>query len=425
MAVAVLAGLLVGIAVDAEPAAAQSPDIVVDSTGDQPDANATDDACRTSAGTCTLRAAITEANARPGPDRITFNISGSGVRTINAATPLPTIDDSTGSVTIDGYTQPGAAPNTAASGSNAAIRIQIAGPESDNLLHIQSAGNEVRGLALYQANIVILIDGEDADGNRIVGNFIGTNAAGTYENDVQVTGGNTGVGVLIQLGPDRNVIGAPNLADRNVISGNGGYAMRINHGETSEHRIQNNVVGLNPSLTDKLRQVHGIDLQWWTWGNLIGGDDPSEANLVNGHDGRAGIELSHAAQSNLVIGNLVGTMPDGNTITSFSGNTYGIALKDDPSNNYIADNVVGGNGYGVYHKHNYTRRNTFVDNRIGVGLAGGAIPNSIGTNLSGLDQLWFGNVFAFQDEQVQVVDFLAHRSHFYVDTYTQRNAVRR
>ncbi|MEM9561609.1 MAG: CSLREA domain-containing protein, partial [Actinomycetota bacterium] len=422
--VALLAATLIGVAAEPEPAAAQSSAIVVDSAGDQADGDPTDGTCRTSAGTCTLRAAIAEANARPGPDRIFFAIPGSGVKTIDAATPLPTIDDATGALTIDGYTQPGATPNTAAAGSNAAIRIQIAGPAGGHLFRIRSAANEIRGLAIYRANIVVQIDGEEADGNRIVGNFIGTDAAGTYENPVGVTGGNTGVGVLIELGPDRNVIGAPGPADRNVISGNGGYAVRINHGETSEHRIQNNVVGLNPSLTAKLRQVHGIDLQWWTWGNLIGGDDPSEANLVGGHITRAGIELSHAAQSNLVIGNLIGTMPDGDSVTAFSGNTYGIALKDDPFNNYIADNVIGGNGHGVYHKHNYTRRNTFVNNRIGVGLAGGAIPNTIGTNLNGLDQLWFGNVFANQNQHVQVVDYLANRAAFFVDTYTRGNAVR-
>src|SRR5204862_32115 len=46
------------------------------------------------------------------PNTIAFNIQSSvpgGVQTITPATPLPTISDS---VTIDGYTQPGASANT-------------------------------------------------------------------------------------------------------------------------------------------------------------------------------------------------------------------------------------------------------------------------------------------------------------------------
>src|SRR5918997_1501843 len=42
----------------------------VDSTADARDASVGDGACRTVAGACTLRAAIQEANARPGADEI-------------------------------------------------------------------------------------------------------------------------------------------------------------------------------------------------------------------------------------------------------------------------------------------------------------------------------------------------------------------
>ena len=52
----------------------------------------------------------------PRPDAITFSIPGSGVQTISPASPLPTITDP---VIIDGYSQPGASPNTLAVGNNA------------------------------------------------------------------------------------------------------------------------------------------------------------------------------------------------------------------------------------------------------------------------------------------------------------------
>ncbi len=53
-------------------------------------------------GSGSLRAAITNANNHAGSDTITFNLSGSSV--IAPTSPLPTI---TGTVTIDGTTQPG------------------------------------------------------------------------------------------------------------------------------------------------------------------------------------------------------------------------------------------------------------------------------------------------------------------------------
>src|SRR5262249_7804125 len=62
-------------------------------------------------------------------DTIAFNIPGSGVRTIGLNTSLPTVGDP---VTIDGYTQPNAIPNTnglelgpTAKGSNATLQVEI------------------------------------------------------------------------------------------------------------------------------------------------------------------------------------------------------------------------------------------------------------------------------------------------------------
>src|SRR5436309_9239111 len=55
------------------------------------------------AADCTLREAINVVNAGSGGDTISFNISGSGVRTINATLGFSI----TKAVTIDGATQPG------------------------------------------------------------------------------------------------------------------------------------------------------------------------------------------------------------------------------------------------------------------------------------------------------------------------------
>src|SRR5207244_2982572 len=97
-------------------------------------------------GTGSLRQAIVDANANPGHDTITFCIPGAGVHTITPLAPgLPTITDP---VTIDGYTQEGASPNTngPSQGDNAVLLIEIsgAGPASQGagiVIGVQAAGS--------------------------------------------------------------------------------------------------------------------------------------------------------------------------------------------------------------------------------------------------------------------------------------------
>src|SRR4051812_26052572 len=76
-------------------------------------------------GAGSLRQAILDSNASAGVlDTISFNIPGTGVKTISPASPLPAITDP---VIIDGYTQPGSSENTLAVGDNAVLHIEING----------------------------------------------------------------------------------------------------------------------------------------------------------------------------------------------------------------------------------------------------------------------------------------------------------
>src|SRR3954468_6116200 len=94
-----------GLCLAAGPAAAQSnPSIVVDKTADT-----SGGACTVAADDCTLRDALTKANADAGLDTINFTIPGAGVHKITLANPPPTVS---GETVIDGYSQPGAAANT-------------------------------------------------------------------------------------------------------------------------------------------------------------------------------------------------------------------------------------------------------------------------------------------------------------------------
>src|SRR4051794_24539734 len=130
-----------------------------------------------------------EANSRVGQDEIDFNIPGSGGLEIVPATRLPILTDQA-CVIVDGYTQPGSAPNTSATVDNAVIRIQLKGNGASGIdgIMFTSANNTVQGLALYNFRRALYIFGPNAHDNVIVGNFSGTNAAGTFVSPTQVGG---------------------------------------------------------------------------------------------------------------------------------------------------------------------------------------------------------------------------------------------
>src|SRR5262245_33262735 len=74
----------------------------------------------------TLRCAIQQANANPGPDRIDLTLPGdpNAVVTIQ---PLTYLAFGLSDVTIDGYTQGNATPNSLAIGNNAKLRVEVDG----------------------------------------------------------------------------------------------------------------------------------------------------------------------------------------------------------------------------------------------------------------------------------------------------------
>ncbi|MEM7274712.1 MAG: extracellular solute-binding protein [Actinomycetota bacterium] len=347
--------------------------------------------CLAADGTCTLRAAVEEANSQRGPNTIAFGIAGNQVHTIAVGSTL-TLNDRSGGTTIDGYTQAGAAPNTDPLESNATIRIEVtAATNIGAILQIESAGNTVRGLSIYGPTTYrMLLQGEDADGNRIVGNFIGFNTTLTATSPA-------GNGMQIDLGPDRNLIGTAAVADRNVISGNRGWGIRSNHGETSQNTYENNIFGIGPRM-EPLGNGGGLDLQWWTWGNYVTG------NLFANLRGQ-GIDLSHSTTNNAIINNRFGTFADGNSASADTTVRWGVTFKDNPTRSYLADNVfANATETAVWGRHNYNDPTIVVNNRIGVGSGGAALGNALGVRLIGHDDLYLGNIIANNGVGVVITD---------------------
>ncbi|HEY4610210.1 MAG TPA: hypothetical protein VIH06_13430, partial [Ilumatobacteraceae bacterium] len=376
---------------------------VVDTDSDLPDTSIGNGICATSAGTCSLRAAVQEANAINGANSIVFNIPGAGVHTIRPTTSL-NITDATGGVTIDGYSQPGATANTDPLASNAQIKVEIRGDGTSTAvgtfdgIRVVSANNTLRGIAVYNANDQVHLVGSAANHNRIIGDFIGTNAAATSTSPLGAFASSGGNGLHLESGSHDNVFRTPDLADRNVFDGAPYAGIRIDHVHSNANIIQNNIFGLTPNGGGKLpnRRI-AIDLQWGASHNKIGGLGPHERNVMSGQSYDA-VDLSHstATSFNEVVGNFIGTTLDGESVTSYTRTFYGIAFKDDIANNLVHDNVIGGaNEYPIWHKHDYTGHNDIYDNRIGVSLGGRPLANSkFGMFMQGHDFTVRNNIFA-------------------------------
>jgi CSLREA domain-containing protein len=104
-----------------------------------------------------------------------------------------------------------------------------------------SPDNIIGGIEVGARNVLsgndsgVQIDGETASGNVVLGNFIGTNAAGDAEL------GNDQNGVLIIDAPD-NIIGGATAGAGNVISGNG-FGIQIVGAAAVGTQVQGNLIG--------------------------------------------------------------------------------------------------------------------------------------------------------------------------------------
>lgn len=150
-----------------------------------------------------------DANANPGADTITFNISGNGVQTFTPTNALP---DLTGPLNINGYSEPGSSANTLASDDNSMHLIRLDGfkitsgsPGGLNFSNAATSGSSVRGLVIVR-----------------FANGIKANEA----SNLTITG-------------STNRVGGLNPGQQNVIQFNGGAGVEI----TSTTALQNEISG--------------------------------------------------------------------------------------------------------------------------------------------------------------------------------------
>ncbi len=185
------------------------------------------------------------------------------------------------------------------------------------------AGNLISGNDIGGIHIV-------RPGNRIEGNIIGTNVAGTGPL------ANLGPGVEIDDTSD-NTIGGTVAGSANLISGNAGSGIFIHGRGTNGNVIWGNRIGLDATGTSDLGNASDGVTITDSAGNVIGGTLVAARNVISGNDGH-GVQIianDHMIPSNnSVLGNLIGTDAKGLSAVGNSGD--GVRLMDS------VDNQIGG-----------------------------------------------------------------------------------
>ena len=362
-------------------------------------------------GAGSLRQAILDANANTGADTIVFNIAGTGVHTINLTSALPTISESItiDATTDDSYAANGSTPAIILDGSSAGSNVNglVLGAGSDGsrisglaitnfdgvgllltnsnghtvtgnyigtdgtsnqgngewgLEITNSANNTIGGTTAAERNVIsgngydttvggITLWGSGSTGNTIIGNYIGTNAAGT------ASIGNAADGVTIGGNANGNTIGGDRTAGGgNVISGNGHDGIEIDVAGADNNLIYGNFIGTDYSGNLELGNGrHGVVIYDGVQGTQVGGTGTGQGNIISGNTSSGVIIDGNGVSTtsgNVIQANIIGLNAAG-TATLGNGES-GVRIFGDAGANTIggptssARNVISGNIDGIY-----------------------------------------------------------------------------
>ncbi len=405
---------------------------VVNIPGNLPDADLNDNICNVGGDTggCTLRAAIEQANATPGADMITFSLGGGipilGTGDLPEVTETVTIDGATGGATqvqlsglvfgvpagsgdtglvftddnnivrnliIVGYSSPGIILRNGEGSliENTWLGLDQTGvglPNFEGLLIDNSSNNTIGGAEASKRNIIsgnlrsgILIQGAQATMNKVLGNYIGTDASGNGVPNKRMgsTAANAGDGILIDNAPG-NIIGGTEPGMGNVISGNGdavfsGNGIKIQGPEATQNTVQGNYIGTNMDGDAALGNAGSGIFVDNAPNNTIGGTEEGAGNLISSNTGQGLFIAGPEATMNTVQGNHIGTNKDGDAAL---GNLFsGVVISGAPNNTIGgteegAGNLISDNTNGIVFTGTEATMNRVEGNYIGTNKDGNA-----------------------------------------------------
>ncbi|MGO9469517.1 MAG: beta strand repeat-containing protein [Isosphaeraceae bacterium] len=271
--------------------------------------------------------------------------------------------------------------------------------------------NNVGGATSASANIISGNFGDgiditsDAMSDKVAGNHIGVNAAGTQAVP------NGGSGIVIN-GANHISIGGAEPGQGNVISANNGIGVYIFGAGTIDNTVQGSLVGTDEIGTAALGNgKYGIEISDAASSNTVGGTAASKGNVISGN-GSSGVLISGSGTTgNLVEGNLVGTNYLGAAL--LGNHNGGVVINGSATGNTVGGtaagsrNVISGNnGDGIDADGSGTSQNLLEGNLIGTNILGtgplgntgagvaisvGALRNTIGGSTSAAGNTISGN----------------------------------
>jgi parallel beta-helix repeat protein len=387
-------GLLARLAAEASP----DPAITVDSNADTDQRD----------GVITLREAILLATGdlalgsldssekdnvtgTPGPgsaDTITFDpavfppppMGPAGIHLDSTLPPLYTgndvVDGSSAGVVLDGLYRWFDCLQITSNG-NSVRGLQIHDCDCGVRIYGGAQNNTVGGTTAAARNVLtgsnngVYIHDPSTSDNFVIGNYIGTDASGSYAI------GN-GTGVSIEGGAHDNTIGGSTAGERNLISGNNGVGVGIGGGGTNNNVVEGNYIGTDASAVQPdghpIPNGQGVAIYGGAQGNVVGGTSEGERNVISGNNWSGVTIWDAGTNKNVVSGNYIGTDASG-----YNGmrNATGVEISNGARNN-----VIGGSTTA---ERNVISGNTWSGVRIGdSGTNGNAVKgNYIGTDPSG------------------------------------------
>jgi CSLREA domain-containing protein len=274
-------------------------------------------------GDCSMREAITAANAAPGTNTILFDVSGP----IQPTSALPIVSQP---VNIDGTSDP----------DSTHVEIDGGGTTSAHGLRIQGGSSTLTGLVIndFDFDAVRL---EIGDGNTIQGNLLGLNAAGT------AAGPGNAVGIGIDAASNGNTVGGTGAGQGNVISGNG-QGISITNGSTNG--LLGNKIGTNASGTAAVPNGTGVAISSGTGlpsnNNAIGTSASGAGNLISGNTGDGVLLTGPETAGTSIHGNAIGVNEAGGAALPNGGDGIDL-LRTNNGPPQLANTTIGGSAAGA------------------------------------------------------------------------------
>ncbi|HWE93775.1 MAG TPA: Ig-like domain repeat protein [Tepidisphaeraceae bacterium] len=354
------------------------------------------------AGPGSLRQAILDANLNPGADAVSFAIPQPAgqtlVQTISLAAALPAVTDplsldattetgyhaaplielrgsladagaagielaapgcTVAGFVINGFSGDGATVDAGADG--AILRNNYIGTDSTGALAAGNGGNGISVFAnsaqvlnnVVSANSASGVYLESSTGSTVAGNFIGTNAAGSFTTDaLGASLGNANAGVFLDFGCASDTVGGATAAAGNVISGNANTGITVQTSGTDPELIQGNFIGTNAAGAAALPNNTG--------GVLLNSPNTQVTNnLISGNSGY-GLKLTDGST---LQGNKIGTDASGkNALPNQADGVFVFGSGNSITGNSISYNYR--NGVNVFTgSGNVVRQNSIYLNQ--------------------------------------------------------------